>query len=114
MTRPQAVRLSQRALSFECQRKAQLSAADLISRVRLVALAEHEQNLPVIAAHQSRHSRQAASGQKQPSPGNHGRWLPIGSSRPGPIIGLDHLIPLGGHPPLDEPTNDVESRRRSV
>jgi len=62
VTRPQAVQAFQHVLTFECQRKAQLSAVNLLSRVRSVALAEHEQNLLVIAAHQTRHSRQAASG----------------------------------------------------
>jgi hypothetical protein len=48
------VQASQHVLTFECQRKAQLSAVNLLSRVRPVALAGHEQNLLVIAAHQSR------------------------------------------------------------
>jgi len=45
ITRPQAVQASQHVLTFDCQRKAQLSAVNLLSRVRPVALAEHEQNL---------------------------------------------------------------------
>src|ERR1700730_5363932 len=61
-TRPQAMQTSQHVVPFECQREAPLSAAGLVMRVRPVTLAEHEPNLPIIAAHQSRHSRQAASG----------------------------------------------------